>query len=124
MIKIALATALVAAPLALAAPAQAACAQYSFGGFVIMNQDNGYRVEFPANGTHVQDAPAAVFNNRQAVVDHGVVTGDIFNREVNFRITWDKGTIGDYFGAVDDRGKARGTSGPATWNFKDLLPCA
>ena len=54
--------ALLAGPVAQAAPG---CAQYHWGEFVIMNQNNGYRVEFPgAFGTHIDNAPAMVFNNR------------------------------------------------------------
>lgn len=126
MIKAAIVAGLVVAPLVLAPVAQARCDQFAFGGFVIMNQNNGYRVEFPGGGTHIQDSPAIVFNNRQAVVNHGSATGDITNRAINFRIIWDNGTVGNYSGSVTglDNGKARGTSGDATWNFKDDLPCA
>ena len=101
------------------------CAQYHWGEFVIMNQNNGYRVEFPgAFGTHIDNAPAMVFNNRQAVVNHGTATGDITHRAINFRIVWDNNTVGVYSGSVQDNNKARGTSGDATWNFKKALPCA
>lgn len=111
--------------LLLASPAQAApCQQFTFNGLQILNQDNGYRVEFVANGTTIDNAPTTQFNNQQAAVDRGVATGEIFNREVTIRIVWDKGSVGNYSGSVDDRGKARGTTGPATWNIKNYLACA
>ena len=41
--------------LVLAPPASAEeCAHYGFAGFVIINQDNGFRVEFPCQGWGVR----------------------------------------------------------------------
>ena len=66
-------------------------------------------------------------NNRQAVANHGGITGSINGREVNFRVIWDDGVVGDYSGSVNDKGKARGSTsgggGSATWNFKNPLAC-
>jgi hypothetical protein len=105
------------------------CEQYVFTGLNILNQSNGYRREFNADGPTV-DAPVTSFNNRQAVAGRGQLTGGITGREVSFSVIWDNGVTGDYSGSVSSSGKARGdTSSPnaggsASWNFKNRLNCA
>ena len=104
------------------------CGQFAFDGLTVLNQDNGYRLEFDAVGPTV-DAPVTSFNNRQAVADRGVVRGSITGREVGFTVFWDSGAIGDYSGSVNSNGKARGdtsspnTGGSASWNFRTKLVC-
>lgn len=105
-----------------AAPvAQAACGQYKFSGLTVLNQDNGYRLEWNAQGTSANGRVTA-FNNRQAVANRGNVEGNINGREVFFRVFWDNGSVGTYSGAIHDNGKARGETtgdgGRALWNFK------
>jgi hypothetical protein len=107
------------------------CEQYAFSGLNILNQANGYRLEFNAEGQTV-NAPVTSFNNRQAVAGRGSVQGSINGREVQFTVTWDNGTIGDYSGSVNNNGKARGdTTSPndgspltVPWNFATKLECA
>ncbi|HEX2284329.1 MAG TPA: hypothetical protein VHI10_05780 [Mycobacterium sp.] len=102
------------------------CGQYKFSGLTILNQSNGYRLEFAANGTTV-NAPVTSYNNRQAVAGRGTVSGSINAREVVFTVAWDNRTFGDYSGSVNDSGKAKGEThgagGSATWNFKNRLEC-
>ena len=105
------------------------CGQYAFTGLTVLNQSNGYRLEFHATGPTV-DAPVTSFNNRQAVAGRGNVHGGIRGREVTFTVLWDNGVTGEYSGSVNSNGKARGdTSSPnaggsASWNFRTKLECA
>ncbi len=133
-IQLAVAVALAAPILAVAPPAQAACGQFAFTGYTAINQSNGYRVEFNSVGT-TASGTATAFNNRQAAVMHGPISGGINGREVNLTVMWSQDSGGFYSGSVDDSGKARGettagtpspddTVSRATWNIRDPLKCA
>jgi hypothetical protein len=123
---------LLLSPLLLAPPAQAEeCDQYMFPSLVVINQSNGYRIEFSGDGGPLKNVVTGervtAFNNQQAVANTGAVSGNIDNRAVFLTVTWDNGTVGQYTGSVDNkriaRGQTSGGGGSANWNMRSRVPC-
>ena len=119
--------ALVAGP----APESAAACKYEFPGTFVLNQDNGFRVEFPATGRSI-NATATSYNNRQEVANTGTALGSIQgDKEVQFSITWSGGDQGVYNGEIGENGKVWGQTWQsrnlefpeAVWNSVTLLTC-
>jgi hypothetical protein len=116
--------------LAVPAPGHAApgdC-KYEFPGSFVLNQSNGFRVEFPATGTFASGT-ATSFNNSQAVADTGQVSGAINGTDVGLTIDWGGNVVGMYNGTVREGGTVAGqtsqagTNNSATWESVTALKC-
>ena len=119
-----------------AAPAQAlpmfplapAC---SFNGTYVLNQSNGFRVEFPWNGA-TPSGTAIAYGNDQKPALTGPVTGGVTSaNEVAVTIDWAGPSHGQYVGALDAGGNVRGgftqdlgaPGSTATWDSVTPLKC-
>lgn len=119
-----------------AAPAQAlpmiplapAC---SFNGTYVLNQSNGFRVEFPWNGA-TPSGTAIAYGNDQKPALTGPVTGGVTSaNEVAVTIDWAGPSQGQYVGALDAGGNVRGgftqdlgaPGSTATWDSVTPLKC-
>ncbi|BCI52460.1 hypothetical protein NIIDNTM18_17380 [Mycolicibacterium litorale] len=112
----------------LAAPAQAAC-RYEFPGSFVLNQSNGFRVEFPATGQNTS-GKAVAYNNRQQVANAGDATAFINGSDVNITIGWEGGAVGRYTGTVRENRTVAGQTqdlangSSASWESVTALNCA
>jgi hypothetical protein len=106
------------------------CNGYQFlDGNFVLNQSNGFRVEFPAHAQAFANETATANNNRQAVANTGSVGGFIEGNTVEFNIIWKGGAVGDYRGTVRDNLTVSGstedrtTGATASWESVTPLIC-
>jgi hypothetical protein len=103
----------------------------SFNGTYVLNQSNGFRVEFPWNGTS-PSGTAISYGNDQKPAGTGPVSGGISSaNEVAVIIDWAGPSQGQYVGKLDSLGNVRGGStqdigvpgNTAAWDSVTPLNC-
>lgn len=104
----------------------------SFNGTYVLNQSNGFRVEFPWNGA-APSGTAIAYGNDQQVKLTGPVNGGITSaNEVAVTIDWaNTPSYGQYVGKLDAGGNVRGgfnqdvgaPGNTATWDSVTPLKC-
>lgn len=116
------------APLAQAAPDP--CAQYAFNGnFVIQGSNTGQATVFPAGGTQLSAADAAVYPDDLPAV-HGFASGGIQGRDIDFTISWleESDSVWTFTGTIGDeglvhRGIMHGPGFMGLWDSTTPLAC-
>lgn len=102
----------------------------SFNGTYVLNQNNGFRVEFPWFGTS-PSGTAVAYGSNQRPAGTGPVSGGITGNQVEFIIDWAGPSQGQYVGKLDPYGNVRGGStqdlgqpgSTATWDSVTPLDC-
>ena len=103
----------------------------SFNGTYVLNQSNGFRVEFPWNGATPSGTAIAYGNDQQPKLT-GPVTGGITSaNEVAVTIDWAGPSHGQYVGALGPDGNVRGgftqdigvPGAKASWESVTPLKC-
>ncbi len=78
--------------------AQAAdCIEYQWIGDYALNQDDGWRVEFSAQGQLAQSTPV-VATSPTGDTQGGILAGSISGDHINFTVHWDSGWLSNYSG--------------------------
>jgi hypothetical protein len=103
----------------------------SFNGNYVLNQSNGFRVEFPWNGTSPSGTAIAYGNDQKPALTGPVSGGIASDNSVNFVIDWSGPAQGQYTsGPIDSRGLVSGTtrdlgapSSTANWESVTPLTC-
>jgi hypothetical protein len=103
----------------------------SFNGNYVLNQSNGFRVEFPWNGTSPSGTAIAYGNDQKPALTGPVSGGIASDNTVNFVIDWGGPSQGQYTsGPIDSRGLVSGTtrdlgapSSTANWESVTPLTC-
>jgi hypothetical protein len=103
----------------------------SFNGTYVLNQSNGFRVEFPWNGAAPSGTAIAYGNDQQPKLTGPVSGGITSANEVAVTIDWAGPSHGQYVGALDAGGNVRGgfnqdiggSGNTASWDSVTPLKC-
>jgi hypothetical protein len=104
----------------------------SFNGTYVLNQSNGFRVEFPWNGSAPSGTAIAYGNDQQAKLTGPVNGGITSANEVAVTIDWaNTPSYGQYVGKLDAGGNVRGgfnqdvgvPGNTASWDSVTPLKC-
>jgi hypothetical protein len=97
--------------------APAGCSQYVFNGNFSLKQSSGDTVVFSSIGPDASGNATATGGINGPL--HGVVTGGIQGDKVDFKITWNANSIGNYTGFVGSDGFVHGDTGDTYQPFGD-----